>query len=688
MRLHRNPIARNGDFADPFVLRYDGRFFLYCTNPDIRVWSSADLIEWTLEGPAIEDGTFPGLVPFAPEVVYDDGAFLMYTSPSGHGHRVLRAEAPTGPFRPITGDLGHAIDGNVLLDDDGRRYFYWAGDEGIWGCELTGADGFGEPVLTGVTMHGWTEGPFVMKRDGAYLMTLTGNHYLSHGYRIDAAWSRHPLTGWRSDPLNPILVSTSGPVVGLGHSSSVAGPDLVSTWIVYHNLNPDASRDLDLDRQVHSGRSVQALGPSRSAPSPDAADAVAGPEDWRVASGALEFRDGAGVLTGERASAIWGVATGDVFTAELNLTGDGGVTLDGELVPLPEGLSAGALHRWLIEVDGELRLTVDGRLHLVQDHVGELALGVGTVRGPLRIGHCALTRSTSARADRASVKPVPGRFWAALGTDGDAAPERVLEEEHPAERLAFREGEAISYALHVQDPGAARIHLAGSFAEGDELAVELDGATHRVRAERNGTLLSAAVELAAASSRLTLRVVRGRPILDLVTVSPAAEPGPAELADERQAGTGKRVLPGTWDDVEVTARVRAAFEGPGAHADLLLRASQPAEGGEGDDPVLGFDFLLGYSVQLHPDRVVLARHDYASRTLAEHPATVDPAVAHDLALRARGGHISVELDGRRLLEVDDALPHALGQLGLRTWNAHLHVEILRIGVPPHPRARL
>ena len=113
---------------------------------------------------------------------------------------------------------------------------------------------FGDPVFTGIHMNGWTEGPFVSRRDGGYSMTLTGNHYLSTGYRIDSAWSKHPLTGFRPDPLNPILVkNTTGPVVGLGHSSSVTGPDLVSTYIAYHNLNSDASRDLDIDRQVSIG---------------------------------------------------------------------------------------------------------------------------------------------------------------------------------------------------------------------------------------------------------------------------------------------------------------------------------------------------------------------------------------------------------------------------------------------------
>ncbi len=69
-----------------------------------------------------------------------------------------RASGPPAPFRKISENVGHAIDGSVFIDDDGKWYFYWAGDEGIWGCEMTGPAGFGEPVLTGAFLHGWTEG--------------------------------------------------------------------------------------------------------------------------------------------------------------------------------------------------------------------------------------------------------------------------------------------------------------------------------------------------------------------------------------------------------------------------------------------------------------------------------------------------------------------------------------------------
>ena len=658
MTTYENPVAKAGDFADPFVLRHDGRYYLYCTNPDVRCWRSTDLVTWQLEGPTIADDTFPGLVPFAPEVVYADGEFFMYTSPSGHGHFVLRSDSPTGPFTPVSGNIGHDIDGNVLIDDDGRWYFYWAGDEGIWGCEMASPTELGTPVFTGIHMNGWTEGPFVGKRDGRYWMTLTGNHYLSRGYRIDAASSDHPLTGYRADPLNPILVSTSGPVVGLGHSSTVTGPDLVSTYLAYHNLNSDASRDLDIDRQVWSGQSLQVLGPTTSAPVPAAPD---------------ELWDRDGVAPGGGSITVWGVDPGRVFTAELNLAGAGhGIALDGRVIPLPDDLAPRALHCWRVVADGMVRISIDGRdrMSLPIDTVARLGVFAGS--GPVRIGHVALTRTTATAADRGAPKPVPGRFWASLGEGA----ERILAGERPYDVVALRPGDTVSYRLHVQTPGVHRIYVAGEFGPDDALALAVDDVVQD--AAIVGGVLAATVDL-APGAHLAIRGVSGEPLLALVTVTPALAAGAASVSDERLEGFGKRTLgDATWDDVDVDATISVAFEEGASHADLLLRATQFAEGGEGDDTRLGIDFLLGYSVQLHSDRVVLARHAYDERVLATHPVTIDPSASHQLRLRARGGTISVELDGRSLFDVHDPLPYSAGSVGIRTSNARLHVERLEL----------
>jgi len=655
MHLHHNPIARAGDFADPFVLRHDGRYYLYATNPDIRCWSSDDLLTWHLEGPAIADDVFPGLVPFAPEVVYADGAFYLYTSPSGQGHTVLRAESPTGPFVPVTGNVGHAIDGNVFVDDDGSRYFYWAGDEGIWGCAMPSPTEFGEPVFTGIHMNGWTEGPFVSKRDGVYLMTLTGNHYLSPGYRIDAAYSDHPLTGFRANPLNPLLVSTDGPIVGLGHSSSVVGPDLVSTWIVYHDMNADLTRNLDLDRQIGAGRDLVVLGPTTSAPSP-----VGPGTSWRGDTDVpLPPEPFTVELTLSAAAGVgYAILVGDVA---VRVDPDAGTVGAGDASStLPPGYRHEVEHCWMLVADGAtLRVHVDGRRQLDIPLAGPLT-GRLTVEGRVRVGHGALTASTVELADAAAVKPVPGRFWVSGSADG------------------LRLDSRLEHAIHVQRPGRMRVSISGDYSPGDVVGLALDGIEHELLADRAGRLVATDLEVAGDAARLAVRALAGHPVVGLVTLSAAPTGSTAEFADERQAGWGKRLLgDDTWADLELAASLTATFDAPGGHADLLLRASQLSEGGEGDDTRLGIDFFLGYSVQLHSDRVALVRHAYDSRVLATRELPVSPE-PHDLVVRATGSTLTVSLDGREVLRTDDDLAYPLGGVGVRTVDARLHVAHLRV----------
>jgi len=451
---YTNPIARNGDFADPFVLRFNGRYYLYCTNPDLRCWTSTDLLGWTLVGPAIAPDTFPGLVPFAPEVTYWNGFFYAYTSPSGIGHHLLRSTSPTGPFELISGNLEHGIDGHVLIDDDGQWYFFWAGDEGIWGAKMDSPTTFGEPVLTGAWMQGWTEGPFVTKHDGRYHMTLTGNHYLSPSYRVNGAVADQPLGPYEDDPTNPLLMRTSGPSVGLGHPSVVLGPDLVSHWMVYHNLVlPDAAeparpphpaaalphqdelvwRDLNLDRVVWVDGWLRVLGPSHVATAPAPPDHETRwdrPEDaaqW-VCAGQVVLDGEIARLGGNHVAAIWRDAPLDeAFTAEVWMAGnpkaayelsgcdddraiwafrvDPGSGLfalvDAAGKPLASSrLRAGhvhdALHCWRLAWDGEVaQLTIDGRHQLAASlPSGARRLGVAADAGPLTLGYAALTASS------------------------------------------------------------------------------------------------------------------------------------------------------------------------------------------------------------------------------------------------------------------------------------------------------
>lgn len=261
--------------GDPFVMRWNGKYYLYCSTPDalsgVKGYVSADLVNWV---PMTGEGLAEGLVSddpvtlgtYAPEVYYFNGTFYMYTSPLGAGHYILTSDSPEGPFVKATDNFGLAIDGSVLIDDDESMYFTYANDSGIRMARMTDmltVDTTSTPVLNGTSIGGWTEGSYLLKRDGIYYLTYTGNHVTSDGYRIAYSTASSILT--EADRLdrnaftrgtnNPIALETEGDFRGLGHSSTVMGPDMDSYYLVYHTLNSSGgpNRSLAIDRLTFNG---------------------------------------------------------------------------------------------------------------------------------------------------------------------------------------------------------------------------------------------------------------------------------------------------------------------------------------------------------------------------------------------------------------------------------------------------
>ncbi|MGC8814398.1 family 43 glycosylhydrolase [Dictyoglomus sp.] len=74
--------------ADPFVLFYNGKFYLYATSErgagplgGFEVWESANLVNWLYRGWAYKsDENSWGKDSFwAPEVLYKDGKFFLFS---------------------------------------------------------------------------------------------------------------------------------------------------------------------------------------------------------------------------------------------------------------------------------------------------------------------------------------------------------------------------------------------------------------------------------------------------------------------------------------------------------------------------------------------------------------------------------------------------------------------------------
>jgi len=641
MNTYCNPIKKQGDFADPFVLRYNGRYYLYGTNPDVRCWSSEDMVNWTLEGPTVPEDEFPELVPFAPEVVYWNGTFYMYTSPHGFGHYVLKSDSPTGPFHKITGNVGHSIDFSIFIDDDGQWYTYWADDRGLLGCKMPSPTEFGEEVLIGAYLHGWTEGPFVVKKDGKYHLTYTGNHFLSKGYRINAAIADHPLGPYRDDPYNPAIICTEGDVVGLGHSSTVLGPDLHTHYIVYHNLNPDKTRDLNIDPVVFTPKKAYVLGPtSTPRPAPTlpqwkrprfALQAVQGAFSEEVTlpeSGRAELNMAGGKDTNRYGISFAGI---DEIKLEFDRTENTiSVRNGGELLAreklLPD-YDHEVLHCIRLEYSNKLTVYIDNLLQLKTDaNIGkhdisyyaddELTIGSATVHTDGNPLHYPVP--CFAPGDREICFDVisQGTYqFLALGCKNSSGEIRVdgkmllpdcVDQENGIAfyRCSLENG---SHTLQSNEIGAETISIATHYGSGsDSVAVQNLGPYDKIR------------------------------------------------------GAEK------WTNVNISAEVHLTDCKEDWQAGVFFRADHLADGGEGNDKELGTNFFVGYRVSVTEGKIQLWKHRYDEQLLKEIP--YDGGNRVSFRIITAGNVISVRMDDAVIMEYVDPKPIMCGYNGFHARN--------------------
>jgi arabinoxylan arabinofuranohydrolase len=201
-----NPIVQTIYTADPAPLVYNGRVYLYTghdednstyfTMKQWRVWSSADMVNWTDHGSPLDLASFSwaSANAWAGQTIYRNGKFYWYvpmtvraTGQMGIG--VAVSSSPTGPF---TDAIGHPlvsngqIDPTVFIDDDGQAYLYW-GNPDLWYVKLNAdmTSYSGSPAKIPLTTAGFgtrtgdasrptlfEEGPWVYKRNGLYYIVF------------------------------------------------------------------------------------------------------------------------------------------------------------------------------------------------------------------------------------------------------------------------------------------------------------------------------------------------------------------------------------------------------------------------------------------------------------------------------------------------------------------------------------
>ncbi|MHB8862261.1 MAG: glycoside hydrolase family 43 protein [Pirellulaceae bacterium] len=246
---YRNPIIPHIGPADPAVIRFEGKYYLYPTwdGRGYDVFVSDDLVHWEQKPKCFVDDRGGA---WAPDVFFhetgDRKFYLYFTLNDGAGGKLIgvaTAPGPLGPFTdPHTLETG-AIDAHLFRDDDGALYLYY----------VKMSDGFrifvqpmsdpqtkqGTPVQVLEPTEPWerrrgavTEGPWMLKHRGTYYLMYSGSGANGPEYALGYATSAAPTGPFIKYTNNPIAQQGNG-VFGPGHHSVVTGPD-GGLWMVYH----------------------------------------------------------------------------------------------------------------------------------------------------------------------------------------------------------------------------------------------------------------------------------------------------------------------------------------------------------------------------------------------------------------------------------------------------------------------
>lgn len=297
LQTYQNPVYPHS-FPDPFVFKFRGEYFAYCTGiwHDGRVFGvlhSKNLVDWTDVGGAMTRLETNSPHYWAPEVNYSNGKFYLYYSVGNEilmELRVAVSNRPDGGFvdsrnRLTTQDF--AIDAHVFTDDSGEKYLFYATDFLNYTHVGTGTvvdklkdfftpEGKPQPVTRakydwqvydperkekgGVRWH-TVEGSFVLKRKGIYYQMFSGGNWQNITYGVSFAVTDN-IEGneeWKQfsdgEKVFPILRTIPDLVVGPGHNSVVRGPNNRELYCVYHRWT-EGGRVLAIDRMDFAGTRI------------------------------------------------------------------------------------------------------------------------------------------------------------------------------------------------------------------------------------------------------------------------------------------------------------------------------------------------------------------------------------------------------------------------------------------------
>ena len=222
----QNPIISTVFTPDPAPFVYGDKVYLFTDHDedgrnrdfnmkDWMVFSTEDMVNWTYLGTQVTTATFKwarqGQRAWACQAVERNGKWYWYVccnkATGGDALAVAVADDPQGPWTDaIGGPLAEGfgfIDPTVFIDDDGKAYLFW-GNKGLWYDELNDdmvsfkngwqeVPGYHDPECFGELqskmnwakgqnemMTQYEEGPWIMKRNGTYILSYPAGGVPEH----------------------------------------------------------------------------------------------------------------------------------------------------------------------------------------------------------------------------------------------------------------------------------------------------------------------------------------------------------------------------------------------------------------------------------------------------------------------------------------------------------------------------
>ena len=344
---------------------------------------------------------------------------------------------------------------------------------------------------------------------------------------------------------------------------------------------------------------------------------------------------------------------------------------------LPEDFDEKALHCIRVACDRKtLVIYIDNRKQMwaaIQSIEG--SIGYFATAGGIAIGFTGFCNGTAPEAEMELYKPIPGEFPACTAIANSAV-------EYPEGTISICDGQQLLYHVNIETSGKYVVDLFCRFSEQTSWQISVDGicVTDKSFPMKESGFISICTELPEGFHTLGLLLQKGHAELDRLGIYKAVEVMHGNKKTVNEFGPYGKLLWGEdgWSNYKVQANIKVTPESETGQAGVLLRTSEPSEGGEGKDPILGTNFFKGYFIGLSNTHITLSKHAYDERILCKKELAFDIGETHLITVEVIDDTFNVYIDNSSnpIFVYHDKIPFTHGRVGVRSQNAYLEGSVV------------